>query len=104
MMRPAIRLLCLTLAAAALVCGTAPAQKDKKSRGDKDGRNDLVGRARWAWTLRNDKGRVVAEGKLVGNVDGELFTLAPRDKRKKIGTFSVPERGRVNVTFTDGRL
>src|SRR5207248_199471 len=51
-----IRGLCLPLVAAVLVGVTAPSQAGEKDKGDPDHKNDLPNRARWVWTLFDEKG------------------------------------------------
>ena len=96
MRRLSIWSLCLALASAVPVCGTASAEARDNP---KDKGNQLPGRARWEWKLFNAKGNEVDAGTFTGTVTGEV-----KKGDKVIGSWTAPAIDKVSVTFTDGPL
>ena len=74
MRRLTIWSLCLVLAPAMLVCGTASSEARDNPK------DHLAGRARWEWKLFNAKGNEVDAGTFIGTVTERLA------ERRGLGT------------------
>lgn len=101
MVASSVRGVCLAVLSLAVVCSLAiadPKTKDK-SKGDPDRKDDLKGRARWEWVIRDDKGKDVENGTFMGYVNGDIY-----HGKEKIGTFTIPAKNQVKVTFVNGKL
>lgn len=66
-----------------LSAAAPPTKKDKPGKpGDADREDDLKGRARWIWTLRDEKGTLVDRDTFTGYQSGEIVHA-----KKRIGTW-----------------
>jgi hypothetical protein len=104
-MLKAMRLACVLASVAMLTAeiGTSPRAADdppKRKKGDADGRNDRLGKARWEWKILDKAGKSTEVGTFTGYLDG---SLKHGRKQERVGSFKYGHN-KVSATFTRGPL